>query len=180
MRLFIAIKIPSEIKEHLVKAWGLVENYPTNCRQVNPQNWHFTLAFLGSVDESRLEPLNKLLQKAVRNPPKSGFLLTDFQTFPPKHPHYIITRAKSDDQEEWIRFINRMRDLLSVAAPDIDRKPWIPHITIARAKKSRILSTWTHPFQPIEWSPKEVVLIKSQLTQSGPQYTELNVHPLNI
>lgn len=180
MRLFIGMKLPKEIRERLQKEWSGVTTAPTNYRPVTPENWHFTIAFLGQVREESRRALEVLLGNAVERPPKGSFLLTDFQTFPAKHPSYMIIRAVAEQKDEWIRFVNRLRDMVSVAAPDVDRKFWIPHITIGRAKNRRLLPQWTHPFTPIKFQPADIALVESQLTQSGARYTDLHVFPLKF
>ena len=117
------------------EAWSIVPDFPSGCRLIDPKNWHFTLAFLDQVDDDNREPLIHLIEQAIENPPKGSFSFNAFETFPGKHPSYLIARAVAAERESWHAFIGRLRDLVSVAAPNIDRKPWVPHVTIARAKK---------------------------------------------
>lgn len=180
MRLFIGMRLPKETRDALQKEWSKVTGVPTNYRPVTPENWHFTIAFLGQIPEEHFHALESLLETAVERPPKGAFLLTDFQTFPTKHPSYVVIRAVAEQKDEWTKFVNRLRDIVSVAAPDVDRKFWTPHITIGRVKNRRILPPWTHPFAPMKFQPTDITLVESKLTQSGAHYTDLHVFPLKF
>ncbi|MBI4138847.1 RNA 2',3'-cyclic phosphodiesterase [Candidatus Uhrbacteria bacterium] len=180
MRLFIGIVVPPDVRTRLQEAWTAVTSCPANCRQIDPTNWHFTLAFLGQVPEQNLEPLVHLIEKAVEHPPKGSFSFTEFETFPSKHPSYLIARANAEPRDNWMGFIQHLREMVSVAAPSIDRKPWVPHVTIARAKKGRLLPRWSNPIAPFEWTPHELTLIRSTPTQNGSLYTDLHAFPFNL
>ncbi len=180
MRLFIGILLEEEVRKKIQEAWSIVPDFPSGCRLIDPKNWHFTLAFLDQVDDDNREPLIHLIEQAIENPPKGSFSFNAFETFPGKHPSYLIARAVAEERESWHSFINRLRDLVSVSAPNIDRKPWVPHVTVARAKKGKLLSKWSEPLQKdINFTPQEITLVKSTPTQNGSVYTDLHVFKFN-
>lgn len=171
MRLFIGIKVPVNICEQLQRAWTKIQTTPSDFRPIDTEKWHFTLAFLGQVGEENIEILKHLLTLAVDSPPQGGFIFKNFETFPRKHPRYLVARAVAEPAEEWISFVDRMRDMISVAAPAMDRKPWIPHLTIGRAKKRRLLPRWNAPCEEIKWQqPFKICLIESLPSQDGANY----------
>lgn len=180
MRLFIGIPVSQSVREQLEMAWNAIEEKPSNCRSVEPKNWHFTLAFLGEVPEENLGPLIELIEKAVERPPNGGFTFTDFRAFPNKRSSYVIANALANPSHQWIAYIERLRDMVSVVAPHVDRKPWVPHVVIARAKKNKILSPWSGTVAPVEWQPKELALIQSEPVALGSVYTQLHVFPLVV
>lgn len=180
MRLFIGLPLSEDLRRRLELTWNGVRDVPDGCRSIDPQNWHVTVAFLGNTPDENLDALKVLFDKAVKNPPKGAFFLHEFRTFPPKHPSYIVAHAVPEYHAEWKKFIDNLREMLSLVAPQIDRKPWVPHISIARAKKRTALPSWSEPIEPILWRPERMAIVKSQLTQNGTQYNDLYDTPINL
>lgn len=180
MRLFIGLQVPDSLRQQIQNAWSRVNTWTAEARPIDPGHWHFTLAFLGEVSPENIEALNILIEKAVERSPKGSFSFTHFETFPSKNPSYVVARAFASPATEWNAYIERLRDLVSVAAPDVDRKPWIPHVSISRVKKNSSLPVWSEPIEPFEWVPGELTLVKSEISAQGSQYTDLHVFPLNL
>ena len=178
MRLFIGMRLQPEIREHLADLWMSLSERPHGIRLEPIENLHMTLAFLGDVEKQNLEVLSSLIARATERPPRGSFSLEGFETFPRKKPSLVIANVNRDDSVPWKPFIEKMRDMVSVAAPNVDRKPWIPHITVARANKGAPLVQWEHLFKHIEWRPTEISLIMSEPGQKGSKYTDLNIFPL--
>ncbi|MFH1078228.1 MAG: RNA 2',3'-cyclic phosphodiesterase [Patescibacteria group bacterium] len=179
MRVFVGIPVPKAVRERIQAVWDVCEDRPKDFRPTAPENWHCTLAFLGEVDETQVPVLEHLLEKAAERPPGGSFRLTGFDTFPHKKPGYLIVRAEPEPSDRWMAFTDRLRDLVSVASPGIDRKPWIPHISLGRSRKGKLLPAWDRSFDPFEWIPTDISLVKSELTKDGSVYTDVRVFPLN-
>lgn len=179
MRLFIGLHVPDELREKLDTAWSK-KTGPGDLRPIEPDKWHFTLAFLGKVPEENIGALKLLIEQAIEHTPKGNFKFTNFETFPSKNPSYLIAKAEANPKEKWISFIESLRDMVSVAAPEVDRKPWVPHVSIARIKKGYALPNWSQPIEEFEWVPTELTLIRSEIDDKGSKYTNLHVFPLKF
>lgn len=180
MRLFIGINIPVNVSEQLQRALEKIDTSPLGLKTTDTKNLHLTLAFLGNVDEENVEILKHLLTLAISNPPQGGFVFKNFETFPRKHPRYLIARAEPENSNEWEPYIEKMRDMISVAAPSMDRKPWIPHLTFGRAKKGRLLPRWNFPCEEIHWKPVSINLIESKPSQYGANYEIIYEPPVKF
>jgi RNA 2',3'-cyclic 3'-phosphodiesterase len=182
MRLFIGMAVPPDLRERIQDAWTRVRTCPTNIRPIDPMNWHFTLAFLGDVNEANVMALDALISKAAERPPHGFFSFTGFETFPTKHPSYVVVRAMPEPAGEWVSFIERLRDLVSVAAPNVDRKPWVPHVSIARSKRGTLLPpNWRDEFgHPFDWQPTDMTLVQSRLQPQGSNYTDLHAYRILV
>ncbi|MEO5927383.1 MAG: RNA 2',3'-cyclic phosphodiesterase [Patescibacteria group bacterium] len=176
MRLFIGIRVPQEIRDHLSDLWKTLSDRPHGLRNEPIANWHMTMAFLGEVDKQNLEILSALIARATERPPRGSFSVEGFETFPRKKPSFVIANINREHAVPWKPFVEKMRDMVSVAAPHVDRKPWIPHVTVARSHSP--LPTWEHPIKHIAWKPTELSLIMSDAGQHGSKYTDLNIFPL--
>lgn len=179
MRLFIGIRVPPEIRTHLTDMWTTLSERPRGVRDESPQNLHLTVAFLGEVEQSKIQILSALIARATERPPRGSFSVEGFETFPRKNPTLVIANINREDGVPWKPYIEKLRDMVSVVAPQVDRKPWIPHITIARSNKSTALPVWSHSFKRITWQPTELSLIMSESTKNGSKYTDLNIFPLS-
>ncbi|MFZ2804039.1 MAG: RNA 2',3'-cyclic phosphodiesterase [Patescibacteria group bacterium] len=180
MRLFIGLTLPEHVQEELQNAWKMTSGHPAGERPMRSSLWHVTLAFLDEVAEDNIEPLRQIIEKAVARPPGGAFHIKTFETFPKKKPARIVALAEPEKKAEWGRFVMDLRDMVSLVAPNVDRKPWLPHISITRGQKGSLLEAWSQPFDDIAWEPKEVAIIKSAHQQDGSHYTNLYVFPLDV
>lgn len=180
MRLFVGIPINADVRDRLKSEVALIPQLPAHCRIIDSEHWHFTLAFLGEVAEDQMEGLSLLLTNAIEQPPQGAFRFTDVRTFPPRRAAYLVANAIVNPANEWIAYIERMRDMVSVAAPHVDRKPWVPHVTIGRTKKGEQLAPWRLDIKPFEWRPTSFALVQSTQTPTGSKYTIIHDYPLDI
>lgn len=173
MRVFIGLGIPEAVRNRLSDLFEKADGKPTDLRKTPNDNLHCTLAFLGEVEDENITALEHLLAAAVESPPGGSFSFTSFETFPVKHPSYVIVRAEPDPKDEWMSYIDRMRDMVSVLSPGVDRKPWIPHVSLGRSRKGKLFTRWVSDFEPFSWEPQWICLVKSQTTSAGSVYTDL-------
>jgi 2'-5' RNA ligase len=180
MRLFIGLPLPESVQEKLKAAWTNTSSSPASERAMRSSLWHVTLAFLDEVSEDQLEPLRHIIEQAVAHPPGGAFRITVFETFPKRKPMRIVARAVPEHAQAWEAFVVSLRDMVSIVAPNVDRKPWLPHISITRGAKGATLVPWSTRFDEIVWEPTEVAIIKSTLGPKGSTYTNVHVIPLNV
>jgi len=179
MRLFIGLTLPESVQHELTEAWKRTSS-PADERPMRSSLWHVTLAFLDEVSEENLQPLIHILEQAVAHPPGGAFHIKTFESFPKKKPSRIVAIAEPDEKTAWGRFVMDVRDMVSLVAPHVDRKPWIPHISITRGLKGKPLELWNQDIPKISWVPTEVALIKSVREPDGSHYTNLHVFPLDV
>jgi 2'-5' RNA ligase len=65
MRLFVAIAVPLEVRESLLKIVHKLKKYGEPVRWVNRDNFHFTVKFLGEVAEEKISMIGKTIEKVV-------------------------------------------------------------------------------------------------------------------
>ncbi len=180
MRLFVGIRLPTVFVESLHARVSMMQDAPQQLRQIDSAQWHCTIAFLGEVSQEHLGTLNVLLQKVLERPPQGTFACTSIETFPIRNPTYLVARFEMSPNETWSRFVEQIRDVVSVVAPDVDRRQWLPHVSIGRAKKGTTFHAWKREIPVIEWTARELVLALSESTSQGSRYTDLHVFPFNI
>ena len=122
MRLFIAIKLNSEIRnaltdvqKHLIRR-GIRGNY------TNTDNLHITLAFIGEYDEPDF--VTEVISEVPFSPfPISLSALGHFGD---------LWWVGISDNVELVSYVKRLHQALSEAGIPFDKKKFSPHITLIR------------------------------------------------
>ena len=160
MRLFIAIKLNSEIrnaltdvKKHLIRR-GIRGNY------TNTDNLHITLAFIGEYDEP--DYVTEVISEVPFSPfPFSLSTLGHFGN---------LWWVGLDDNDELDSYVKRLRKALSEAGIPFDKKKFSPHITLIR-KAIGSLPAVSVPKTTM--SVDHISLMRSERGPKGMIYTEI-------
>ena len=160
MRLFIAIKLNSEIRnaltdvqKHLIRR-GIRGNY------TNTDNLHITLAFIGEYDEPDF--VKEVLSEVPFSPfPISLSTLGHFGN---------LWWVGLDDNDELDSYVKRLRKALSEAGIPFDKKKFSPHITLIR-KAIGTLPAVSVPKTTM--SVDHISLMRSERGPKGMIYTEI-------
>ena len=181
MRLFVALEIPSEVRENLAALLKTLRAVSPQTRWVRPENLHVTLKFIGEVPETKLAAIRSALG-SVRT---DRAITLDFRRlgfFPnDKHPRVFWAGIEASPN-------------LKTLAADIDNgteKPGIPseqrtfspHLTLARFEppglpeklRSVIRENAARDFGTLRTN--QFHLIESKLKPSGAEYTTLESFP---
>ena len=170
MRCFVAVDIDNDLKAKIASMQDKL-NFP-GIKLIEPHNLHFTLKFLGEINEDDVGKVKEILG-SLRQHESFDIDLGGIGAFPnADYPRIIWIRA-----DKLLKLQNQVNELLSpLFTKDRDIKP---HLTIARIKllkdKEKIQEFLTNNTN-IEIGSiivKEVFLKKSVLTPTGPVYENL-------
>ncbi len=145
-------------------------------RPTRPDTLHLTLVFLGDVEVGRLPELN--LAVARVNCP--GFDLAFDQEACWRH-NRVAHLGASQPPPGLFDLVDRLSAQLRDAGFAFDTRPYVPHITlIRRADCARFPkpSNENPAPEPIPWSAREFVLVKSSLRPEGARYEPMGRWPL--
>ncbi|KKU32281.1 MAG: 2'-5' RNA ligase [Candidatus Uhrbacteria bacterium GW2011_GWF2_46_218] len=178
-RLFLAINLPSEVKQELskIKEAMRIQMVYSKVSWVEPENFHVTLHFL--VEEKRVLEVILREQLAARSYPEEFFLtLKEVGAFPhKKQPHTLLVSTSLPTQA--LGLYKRLADVLVGMGLSVDTRPWTPHITLGRVKvQSEVLQPEKIPWSPLSFSVTSFELMKSKLTPAGSLYETLASFPL--
>lgn len=179
MRCFLGIPIPADCRQQIKDAWHISQEERPFLRLVDPGQWHITMAFFGDIKYDNLLQLSQLIGNALETPPEGAFEVRSIQTFPAKRPILYVAKCEPEQKIAWQETVANIRDMVSLIAPQIDRKPWTPHITLARVRNKKELDQYEMSLENIGWVPELATLYLSELTKSGPKYTPLHEYRLN-
>jgi RNA 2',3'-cyclic 3'-phosphodiesterase len=135
------------------------------------RNYHFTLAFLGDVPESRTAQLN---DSALRIAPSAPLTVTLDEIAYWRRSQLLCATSTVEAAEATALAEALGRALVADGfTPDLERK-FRPHITLARKARSRVPST---RILPLTWTFHEFVLVASQLMPQGSVYSIISRYP---
>jgi 2'-5' RNA ligase len=171
MRTFIAIEIPEEIKEEIVKIQNQLSEF--NGKKTKFENLHLTLKFLGEINEEEIEEIKKRLKKIKLN---------SFEA-------EINSMGVFSDRIVWLNVKN-----CEELQKEIDEKllgffekekRFMGHLTIARVKYIQNKKEFLEEIKKIKISEmkfevKNFNLKKSTLTEKEPVYEDIEVYNLEI
>lgn len=178
IRSFVAINLPSQVKERIdlvQKEWGALG---PRVRWVAPENVHITLKFLGDVAEERVASIGDALGRVAAQVPPFDFTVTLFGVFPDlRYPRIVwLGIGEGADRVAALQLaVEAEMERLGLAP---EKRAFRPHVTVGRMKSPRgrsilaeLLQTDTRIDEQVEVS--EIFLMKSQLRPTGPIYSIL-------
>ena len=122
MRLFIAVRFSDEIKKELAKQISAIKEKASyaNCTRI--ENLHLTLAFIG--ESQRVTDIKKIMDECADGP--FSLKLSGSGRF---GSLYWVGLEKEPALES---IALKLREKLGAAGIPVDKKPFSPHITVAR------------------------------------------------
>jgi 2'-5' RNA ligase len=187
LRLFTAVYPTDEVADHLAACVAGLRVSRAAAEGVNTRlaprsNWHVTLAFLGEVPDDRLPDVEAALSKAASQPAPFEIKVAGGGRFG-RGRFTILWAALGGDLPSLTGLSRSVRRELSRARLPFDRKPFRPHLTIARpgdridrdqvAADRVALDAYDCPL----WRVAEVVLMRSH-PGPNPTYDRLGAWKL--
>lgn len=183
MRVFIAIEIPNKVKKELAEVLVKLKRLPFSIKWVELDNLHFTLSFLGNIEENKLNNLYQVAGKGLVGVSSFTINLSKVICLPNfKRPRVIALGlgGKVGILEKLQKQIER--SLLDAGFKPKTRTKFSPHLTLGRVRKKvkrferiklgRKLLNFSLDFEQ-EFKVDSVVIFKSALSSKGPVYTKL-------
>jgi len=174
MRCFVAVDIDKELKAKIAQLQEYI--VMDGIKLIPPENLHFTLKFLGELDEAAVDNVKTLL-KGIKQE-KIDILLVGVGAFP--KPDYI--KVIWVGAPKLTNLQSSVNEVLKDISP-LDRNIK-PHLTIARVrfvKDTGKIAKFLREQKEVEMGKmtvKEIILKKSTLVQKGPVYENISSFPL--
>lgn len=172
---FAAIKLPQEVKDFL-KNWTEQhkEVFPFN-RWVYYEDYHITLAFIGSIEEEQgIETIVQKLKTILNDKKSFPLILNKIGTFGPTNKPRIFW-VDVEESEELLHIQEKVFSEILNLGFKLDTKPFRPHITLARkwaSKDEFNESSLTKIKESFTFTINEVVLYETHLDKL-PKYHEV-------
>ena len=185
MRTFLSYDIEDQPLIEKIKGLqrDLLRSSGADLKLVAPNTLHFTIRFLGEIEEVDKENIVRKLSGNV-----GGYgqevLFRGLGTFPDTRRISVvwigIDEASAKKLAEHAALVNRLLDSVP-GIPKSDREVFSPHVTIARVKSGRnkerlVEAVRAHRDDELGSAKITNLRLKlSTLTPSGPEYTDLHI-----
>ena len=174
MRVFLAIDIPAAIKKKIARLTESIRNYYPHYNWVSEENYHITVYFFGQVDENMISKIKSRVKNEIWDVKPFYLYSKSIGVFSKqKHVLYIdfYREKKLEKLFEKIKksFCNKNKDKIQ----------YIPHLTLARGKRSSKQQYFalTKKLKKIDikisFYIDKIILYQSIITSSKPIYKPL-------
>jgi len=163
-RMFAAVLPPQEVVTELDRLLEPRREALPSLRWTKPGGWHITTAFMGGVDDHRVEPLIEAFTELARG--HRPFEVSVEGGFALPHPDVarIIVLGVQDGGDELGRLSASTRGAANRVGVRPDGRHFVPHLTLARHSRgfpaARLLGV-LDSFPVWRWRAEEFVLMES-------------------
>lgn len=185
IRAFLALDLPLEQREALFAVASRLKRAGARVSWVTPDRMHLTLRFLGEVAPDALEQLGDDLAPVYARQDPFPLTLAHIGAFPNVRAPRVVWAGLSPLEGP----LAACQQAAETAARSIglkaETKAFKPHVTLGRIRDPKTAGKLTGPltdeqdFHGGEFEAGHVSLYASELTSSGPRYTQLRVFPFS-
>lgn len=188
-RTFIALEMNDAQQSHLTEVLRRVALSFPSIRWVNPASIHLTLAFLGELNDSQVVQAIEAAEVAARKVKPFVYRLTSLGAFGSPRAPRVIWMGIEETSGALVRLHRALNHELKERRFEVDRRPFSPHLTLARIKaplepeeqqRLQQLLTGKQPglISSDAYAVNSLYVMKSELQRSGALYTCLRECPL--
>lgn len=185
-RAFIAVDLDGATRETIARLVRRVARALPTARIIAPETLHVTLAFLGELDDPRIEEAIAATREAAAGVAPFWLAPGRIGVFGPDHAPRVVWIG-IDGQTGRLRALQRrLTRALEARAFTLDSKPFAPHLTLARLAAPldepsalRLHQLRSEPPPRAEsWRVDGLRVMRSDLSHTGARYTPLAIIPL--
>ncbi len=180
-RCFTAVNFDSQLKIKIFN-WSK-KNYKKfeNVKWVAQDNFHITLHFLGYLTNKEIKKVGEVLKNINNlNIKNIKANINGIDCFPhPGQAKILFLKIKQGSKELEKIQNNIAQKLNKKVNYKLEKRKWIPHVTVARFKNSKNISI--NSFKEIKHSflVNSIDLMESTLSRKGPTYSILKKYYFN-
>ena len=176
MRVFVGVFPPPEVQETLIEA---ARALPTDAfRLTAPERVHLTLKFLGEVPPEELPRASSALERVGRQRGPFDATVSGFGVFPSVRRARILWAGIGQGAEELVSLARAVEDLLEPKGFAREDKPFVPHLTLGRARRPVLFDPGEATPPRLGFSVGALDLVESRQGASGVTYPVLERCPL--
>jgi 2'-5' RNA ligase len=170
-RLFVAVPLPESVVPVAIQAQEVLQHCP-GIRLLDPGQLHFTLAFIGEAGACATEAARGVVESV---PAESGgeAWARGFMFMPSSRRARVVALGVADEWGVFARLFDIVMGGLEMAGvTQRERRPFCPHVTVARMRRPGPLQP-TYDCGQARFGVESVCLYQSELRREGARYTVL-------
>ena len=172
LRLFVGLPLRPEPAWDL-EAWTR-DHARGGWRRVPAANLHVTLVFLGATPEERLPAIGDALREACADVQAPAYVLGGLRRL----GSVLAAVLEPHEPDGGAEQVARAQEVLARRLDRVESRPWLPHVTLARAGGTSRPRVPDSALPPLELDLAEVVLFASEPVVNGVRYRPLVSVPL--
>ena len=176
MRTFVAVFPPPEVRQALFRA---ARGVPASkaFRLIGPEKLHLTLKFLGNVAEDDLIRVEQALEQLRGRLEPFEVSTSGFGAFPSERRARILWAGVGEGSGPLRVVAQSVDDLLEPAGFGREHRPYVPHLTLGRARGPGVKIEDTSISPPtLRFSVSGVDLVESVPGEGGVTYSVLETY----
>lgn len=185
MRTFVALPLSREMSETLAPWLKDPHRQLPGVAWNRPEQWHFTLAFLGAITELQVPQVITAAQTAAAETPAFSYRLGEPGVFPEQGVARVLWLGLSQGSQAMNALQVNLAGRLRAAGLTLEARAFTPHLTLGRVKsgaevvrESWLANTGT-AWKNLEAVVGEIRVMQSHLQSGGARHTLLAACPLN-
>lgn len=184
VRSFIAVELPEEMMKRIYSIVLEASKAGGNIKWVEERNLHLTLKFLGNVPEEMIPTVSAVIDSVASAFEPFEFNVVGVGGFPNLTRPRVIWVGVSDAQH-LLRLQRQIEEAMERLGFQREEKEFHPHITIGRVKSHHGIGKVIEALRKHEGEQlgrvevKQITLMRSDLSPSGPTYTPISRHNLS-
>jgi 2'-5' RNA ligase len=184
VRLFVAVRLPDEVRRALGAAIDQLRTVARGVSWVASENLHITLKFLGEVDAGIVESLDSALAGAATGVPAFPLEVRGLGAFPTAKRPRVVWAGIGAGAEPLAALAGRVNAALARLRFPPDDRPFSGHITLGRVREPQrdqaLASALEHAGDRVfgRLAVADVVLVRSDLSPNGARHTPVQAFPL--
>ena len=186
IRAFVAVPIDDPVVRRRLEGAKSLLPPLRGLRWIPAGHLHFTLKFLGEIDEERVEEARSCVAAAATStatgaerPAAFRIALEGLGAFPARGSARVLWAGCGEGGAELSALAAAVEEAFAVAGFPRETRPFSPHLTLARVKEPEagrrlaraLLAVPPESFGSVTVS--SLVLFRSELTPRGAEYSEL-------
>jgi 2'-5' RNA ligase len=184
VRTFLALRVGDEVEAAIFRLVEELRAPNDGVAWARRDKLHVTLKFLGAaIDSARLAPLAKAVAEVSKGAAAFQVRTRGIGAFPNlRRPRVLWTGLES---QSLIRLASQIEDAAAHLGFEHAARPWAPHLTIARIRDPRRVTSLLGRLQAADQSEfgesrvGEIALYRSHLSSNGSTYERLATFPLS-
>ena len=136
MRLFAAINLPKNVTDGLRREQAKLAKFGDRLRLVDASGLHMTLCFVGELQAQEVEVIEHGIRGALTGESPFMLALGEGGSFPKPDNARVVWVGVDGELRRLENVQNLIADEIRSLGYRIDRRPFSPHVTLARVSRS--------------------------------------------
>lgn len=176
-RTFVAVAASSDVRERAQKAISQLSRFADNINWVVPKNLHWTLQFLGDVDDIELAEVCRQVGKVAEQQEPFSLVAQGIGAFPSVDRPRALWLGADQGAEALCALQDAIEESLAEIGFRGERRRYVPHLTLGRvgrgshggAELAKQVGTMAD-FEGGSMQVERVGVFGSELERTGPTY----------